>query len=172
MAINSITHIFFVDDNRGLAEEVKKRFNDLTRYSVKSFDTGEEFISQLSNEKEIKCCRIAILGANESGDNLESFTQLIQTVRQLTPSTALILLASPGKLEEIKTAIRFNADAYIPRNSNSVLRIHNAVKKLMSENSIATYKKRRNISIYILVGFLVIVLLSVIVAYFRFPGYF
>jgi hypothetical protein len=68
--------------------------------------------------------------------------------------------------------VKFNIDAYIPKNGNAILRIHNAVKKLMSENGITIFRKRSNLSVYFLVGFFILTVISIIVAWFRFPEYF
>ena len=75
-------------------------------------------------------------------------------------------------MEEVRKAAKFNIDAYIPKNTNAMLRIHNEVKKLISEYNINVYRKRRNISLSILLAFAIITVLAVIIAYFRFPGYF
>ena len=75
-------------------------------------------------------------------------------------------------MEAIKKTVKFNIDAYIPKNANSILRIHNAVKKLISEHSIGIFRKKSNFSIYVLVGFLLLSVILIIVAYFRLPQYF
>jgi len=68
--------------------------------------------------------------------------------------------------------MKFNIDAYIPKNANSILRIHNTVKKLISEHNIGIFRKRRNFSFYILLAFLLLSALLIIVAYFKLPEYF
>jgi len=75
-------------------------------------------------------------------------------------------------MEDLKKAVRFNIDAYVPRNGNSVLRIHNAVKKLISEQSIIIFRKRRNFSFYVLIGFLILTALLILVTRLRLPKYF
>jgi hypothetical protein len=88
------------------------------------------------------------------------------------PNTGIILIVPDERMEEVRKIIRFNIDAYIPRNKNAILRIHNEVKKLISEYNINVYRKRRNISIYILIIFAIISVLAVILAWFKLPGYF
>ena len=87
-------------------------------------------------------------------------------------STGIILLGPADKMDEIKKEIRVNIDSYVPRNANQVLRIHNTVKKLISEHSLSIYRKRRNFSFYFLLIFLASAILLAIAAYFRFPQYF
>jgi DNA-binding NarL/FixJ family response regulator len=172
MAKNIKTHLFCYDDHRGFSEDVRKRFIDTGRYSVLSFQTREEFIGHLESEKLHNFCKIAILGLHESKEQFEMIDQLTQEIKRIDHRTGLILLGPPDKMEEIKKVVKFNIDAYIPKNANAVLRIHNTVKKLMSQHNIGIFKKKRNFSFYILMTFLLLSLLFVIFAYFRLPEYF
>jgi len=166
------THIFCYDDHRGFAEDVRKRFTDLSRYNVVSFQTREEFIDRLEQEKEHNYCKVAILGLHDTKEQFEMIDQFSMEIKKIDPATGLILLGPPDKMEIIKKAVKFNIDAYIPKNANSILRIHNAVKKLVSEHGIVIFRKRSNHSIYVLFGFLLLTVILIIVAYFRLPQYF
>jgi DNA-binding NarL/FixJ family response regulator len=172
MAKNIRTHIFCYDDHRGFSEDVRKKFNDAARYTVFSFQTREEFISRIEHEKEHSYCKVAILGLHDTIEQFEMIDQLTMEVKKTDPSIGLILVGPPDKMELIRKTVKFNIDAYIPKNGNAILRIHNAVKKLISENSIAIFRKKSNISVYFLVGFLILALISLIIAWFRFPEYF
>jgi hypothetical protein len=92
--------------------------------------------------------------------------------KKIDQRTGLILIGPSERMEEIRKIVKFNIDAYIPKNSNTILRIHNTVKRLISQHSIGIFKKRRNISFYILLGFLLISAILALVAYFELPGYF
>jgi DNA-binding NarL/FixJ family response regulator len=172
MAKNVKTHLYCYDDHRGFSEDVRKRFTDQSRYTVVSFQTREEFINHLAAEKENNFCKVAILGLHDTKEQFEMIDQLTVEIKKIDPRTGLILLGPPDKMEVIRKTLKFNIDAYIPKNTNSILRIHNTVKKLISEHSIGIFRKKRNISIYILLGFLLLSALLIIAAYFRFPQYF
>jgi hypothetical protein len=172
MPNNLKTHIFCYDDHRGFSDEVKKKFSDLARYNVESFQTREDFIARIEQEKESKACRIAILGLHEAPEQFEFIDHLTQDIKRINRRIGLILLGPQDRIEDIKKSVKFNIDAYIPKNSNSILRIHNVVKKLISENGISIFRRRSLISIYVLVGFLLLSVIALIVAYFRFPQYF
>jgi DNA-binding NarL/FixJ family response regulator len=172
MAKNIKTHIFCYDDHRGFSEDVKKQFPDTGKYTILSFQTIEEFLKHLEKEKEHKFCKVAILGLHETKEQFEMIDQLTMEIKRIDHKTGLILLAPPDKIEEIKKIVKFNIDAYIPKNTNSILRIHNAVKKLISQHSIGIFKKWRNISLYVLLTFLILDALFVLFAYFRMPEYF
>jgi DNA-binding NarL/FixJ family response regulator len=166
------THIICYDDHRGFSEEVRKRFSDVSRYTVESFQTKEEFINCLEKEREHNFCKVAILGLHDTKEQFEMIDHLTMDIKRIDPGTGLILLGPPDKMDLIKKTVKFNIDAYIPKNGNSILRLHNAVKKLISEHGIAIFRKRSYISVYMLVGFIILSLILIIVARFRFPQYF
>ena len=172
MPKNTKTYLFCYDDHRGFAEDVKKRFADDTRYRVLSYPTTEEFINHIEKEKGHNLCKIAILGVHETHEQIEMIENLTMQIKRIDPGTGLILIGPPEKMDEIKKTIKFNIDAYIPKNANSILRMHNIVKKLISEHNIGIYKKRRNLSMYFLITVMLISALFLIFAIFRLPSYF
>jgi hypothetical protein len=172
MPKNIKTHLFCYDDHRGFSEDVRKRFTDGARYKVISFQTREEFINHLYEEKEHNFCKVAILGVHDAKEQIEMVDHLTIEIKSIDQRTGLILLGPPEKMEEIKKNVKYNIDAYIPKNANSILRIHNTVKKLISEHSIGIFKKRRNFSLYILLTFLLLSCMLILIAYLKLPQYF
>jgi len=172
MAKNIKTHLFCYDDHRGFSEDVRKRFQDSARYKVLSFPTKDEFLSHLEAERESNFCKIAILGLHDNKEQIDMIDNLTQDIKKVDRRTGLILLGPEDKMEEIKKTVLYNIDAYIPRNANSMLRIHNTVKKLMSEHNIGVFRRRRNISLYVLLGFIILSALILLASYFRAPQYF
>jgi DNA-binding NarL/FixJ family response regulator len=172
MAKNIKTHLYCYDDHRGFSDDVKKRFCDESRYTVVSFQTSEEFINRLEQEKEHSYCKVAILGIHDTKEQLDMVEQLTKAILKIDPRTGLILLGPPDRIEIIRKTVKFNIDAYIPKNGNSILRIHNTVKKLISEHSIGIFRKKSNLSFYFLAGFILLTILLIILAYFRLPQYF
>jgi DNA-binding NarL/FixJ family response regulator len=172
MAKNLKTHIFCYDDHRGFSGDIQKRFADESRYVVISFQTREEFISSLEAFSESHFCKVAILGVHDNKEQYEMIDQLTTEIKRIDYKTGVVLLGPPDKMTDIQKSVLFNIDAYIPKNANSILRIHNIVKKLISEHNIRIFRKRRNLSFYILSGFVILTLLLTLVAYFRFPEYF
>jgi DNA-binding NarL/FixJ family response regulator len=166
------TYLFCYDDHRNFAEDVKKRFSDQSRYTVVIFHNMEDFVNHQIKLKEHNFCKVAILGLQDTKENFEIIDHLTVEIKKIDRSTGIILLGPPDKMEEIKKTIRINIDSYIPRNANQVLRVHNTVKKLVSEHSLFIYRKRRNFSLYFLLIFLAAAVLLTVIAYFEFPLYF
>jgi hypothetical protein len=172
MALNVKTYLYVVDDHRGFADDVKKKFTDASRYVLLTFQTPEDFLKSFQNEKENKCCRIAVIRLHDVKNEYEDIEHLAIEIKNSDPAAGIILICPPEKLEEIKQIIKFNIDAFIPLNSTAVLRLHNAVKKLISEHGIYIFRRRRNISLMILFAFIVLSVLVLLLAYFRLPLYF
>ncbi len=172
MAKQIRTYLFCYDDHRGFSEDVRKRFIDDTRYKVSSFPDRDEFITNLEAEKERSSCKIAILGAHDTAEQYELIDRMTLDIKRIDPKTGIIILGPPEKMDEIKKIIKFNIDAYIPKNTNAILRLHNIVKKLISEYNIGIFRKKRNFSFYTLMAFLVLSALLILLAFFRLPQYF
>lgn len=172
MAKSVKTYLFCYDDHRNFSEDVKKRFSDQSKYNVMTFHNMDDYLNHLLKLKENNFCKVAILGLQDTKENFEIIDHLITEIKKIDMSTGIILLGPPDKMEEIKKAIRINIDSYIPRNANQILRIHNTVKKLVSEHSLLIYRKKRNFSFYFLLIFIAIAILLVVIALFKFPDYF
>jgi DNA-binding NarL/FixJ family response regulator len=166
------THLFCYDDHRGFSEDIRKRFADGDRYRVISFPTREELLDHLKAEQLHSFCKIAILSLHDNKEQYEMISQMTQEIKKIDHKTGLILIGPQEKMEDIKKAVKHNIDAYIPKNANSVLRIHNAVKKLISEHNIRVFKKRRNISLYVLISFFLLSAIVAFIAFFKAHQYF
>ena len=166
------TYLFCYDDHRNFSEDVKKRFSDQSRYIVVTFHNMDDFLNHLIEVKEHNFCKVALLGLQDTKENFEIIDHLTVEIKKTDMSTGIILLGPPDKMDEIKKAIRSNIDSYIPRNANQILRIHNTVKKLISEHSLLIYRKRRNFSFYFLLIFLAVAILFAVIAFFKLPDYF
>ncbi len=166
------TYLFCFDEHRTFFEDVKKRFSDTSKYKVVVFSSREEFLKHLAGEKEHGYCKVAVLVLYEVKENGSLIENLTREIKKTDPETGLILVYPAEIAEEIKKTIIFNIDAYIPRNSNSILRLHNIVKRLISKHNLEIFRKRRNRSVYILIGFLLLCGIVILVAYLKFPEYF
>lgn len=172
MAGIKMTYLLCYDDHRSFTDDIRKRFTDSTRYQVESFHNAQDFMENIRKEKIKNSCRVAIIGVPDAREQFEMVEDLTMKIKKADQAAGLILLIPPDKMDDLKKAVRFNIDAYIPRNDNSILRIHNAVKKLISEQSIVLFRRRRNISVYVLLGFLVLAGLLTLVAWLKLPQFF
>ena len=172
MPAKLLTTLLCFDDHRTFTEDVRKRFSDPEQYEVVSFQTKQDFLKECDNESDNSSCKVAIIGVPDTKEQFQVIDEMTMEIKRIDPRTGLILLIPGDKMEDLKKVVRFNIDAYIPRNANTILRLHNAVKKIISEHSIVIFKKRRNLSLWFLLGFVILAALAILLAYFRFPKYF
>jgi DNA-binding NarL/FixJ family response regulator len=172
MAKSIKTHLYCYDDHRAFTEEIMKKFPDVSRYTVLPFVTREDLLKRLELEKEHNFCKMAIIGMRDSKEQYEDTDHLTIEIKRIDPRTGILLLCPPDKIEEVRKTVRYNIDAYVPQNTNFILRVHNAVKKLISEQNIIIYRKRRNYSVVILVSFIILSACALLFAYFEFPEIF
>jgi DNA-binding NarL/FixJ family response regulator len=166
------THLYCYDPHKSFSEDIKKKFDDTERYRVLSFQNADEFMSILHGDKKFNHCKIVLIGLNDSHEQYDSASKLIDEIKNFDNRTGIILICPPEKKEEISKTIKKNIDAYIPRNSNSILRIHNAVKKIVSEHNISIFRRKRNISLAVLSFLILLSLLFLIITYLKLPDYF
>ncbi|HOU01346.1 MAG: hypothetical protein GT600_06355 [Bacteroidales bacterium] len=172
MAGTKMTYLICFDDHRNFTDDIRKRFSDNTRYTVLSFITQSDFTEHFIREKENKSCKVAIIGVPDVLDNYDLVEKLTSEIKKSDPMAGIILLINGEKLELVKKAVRTNIDAYIPRNSNSILRIHNTVKRLISIHNISTFRKKRNLALYVLLSFILLSVLILVISFFKAPQYF
>lgn len=172
MAGTKLTYLICFDDHRTFTEEVKKRFSDNSRYQVISFNTSQDFLEGFGKERERNACKVGIIGVPDNRDQFETVGNLVQEIKKNDPGSGIILLVSTDKIDDLKKTVRYNIDSYIPRNANTILRIHNTVKKFISEHSIAVFRKKRNFSLYVLLAFLILSAIIMLIAYLKLPQYF
>lgn len=163
------THLICYDDFRWFSEDVRGRFDDTSRYNIVSFVAFEEFMAYIEKNKVHGYCKVAILGAHDTKEQFELIGRLTAEIKKIDLHIGIILVCTPEKMEEIKKIIPSNVDAYIPKNANAILRLHNAVKKLISEYGINNFRKRRNFSFYALIGFLIFFVILIIIAWLELP---
>jgi DNA-binding NarL/FixJ family response regulator len=166
------THLVLYDDFRWFSEDVRRRFDDNSRYTVASFVAVEDFMAYLEKHKDHGYCKVAILGAHDTTEQSGMIGRLTKEIKKVDSNTGIIIVCPQDKLDEIKKLIPSDIDAYIPKNTNAILRLHNAVKKLISEHGINNFRKRRNFSLYTLIGFLILFILLIIIAWLKLPQYF
>ena len=139
---------------------------------IKETEYKNEHCTVFINDKENSSCKVAIIGVPDALEDYDVIGKLTLEIKKTDPRTGIILLVNAEKMEALKKVVRTNIDAYIPRNINAILRIHNAVKRLISEHYIITFRKRRNLALYVLLGFILFLILLLVISYFKAPHYF
>jgi len=166
------TYIVCLDDHRNFSEDIKKRFSDSSKYIVSVTHNREDFLKSLGDEKGPDIFRVAIIGLHDSKDSYEYTGKIIADLKAYDKNAGVLLLAPPDKLDDVRNSLRVGVDSYIPKNANTVLRVHNTVKKLVSEHNLMFYNRRRKISVTIVIALLVLSLFFLLASRLLLPDYF
>mgnify|MGYP000896134440 CR=1 FL=1 len=172
MPKNIRTHIYCLDGHRSFTDEIRKKFDDTTRYIVDSFHTGEDLSTALERDKESKACKIVIIGIRDMQGELQETEKLADCIRKKDPRTGVVVLCPPEKLEDIGKKTELNVDAFIPQNANFILRVHNTVKKIFSEYNIVIHRERRNRSLMAVLAFVILSVMLILFARLKYPDFF
>jgi DNA-binding NarL/FixJ family response regulator len=166
------TSIYCFDDHKSFSDDVKKRFSDSARYKVIVTYSKNDLLKFIIDEADTNTCKVVIISIHDSKDNIEIVERLTLEIKDINPDIGIILLAQNDKMEDVKGSIRFNIDSYVPKNDNSILRIHNTIKKLISHRNLAINSRRRKLSFNILLVFVLVSLILLIVSYLILPEFF
>jgi hypothetical protein len=172
MADREFTYLFCLDDKRSYSVEVKRRFNDTSRYMVFVSPSRHELLNLVTEYLPRPGFKIAILPYYNIPDQSEPVQVLASEIQRISPDLSIVLLVHGESPEEVVVKSGIDAYSWVPASNNSILRIHNSVKKLISEKSLEIRTRKRNIAFRLLVAFLLLAVIALVTARFRFPHYF
>jgi DNA-binding NarL/FixJ family response regulator len=166
------TYIFCLDDHRTFSEEVRKRFSDTTRYIINISHNRDDLMKSIVGVKDNLFCKVVIIGLNETRESFLMADRVVGEIKKTDIRTGIIILAPAERIDEVRKTVKVNIDSYIPRNANAILRIHNTVKKLISQHNLLIYRKRKSVSFYALISFIILSLVFLLFAWLKLPMYF
>ncbi|MBE0676736.1 MAG: hypothetical protein IH591_18920 [Bacteroidales bacterium] len=172
MVSPEFTYLFCLDEKRTYSVEVRRRFNDATRYEVLVSQSRHELLNLVRQHRTGRGYRVALLPFADTHDQNDPVRTIAAEIQEVSPDIILILLVTGDSPEELVAKSGIRPYSWVPATNNSVLRIHNSVKKLISEKNLALKTKRIRRVFRILVSFLFAGLLLLIYCRFRFPQYF
>jgi len=172
MARTNQLHLICYDEHRAYPEEMKKRFSDPVKYRISLVVSQKELLKQFEAETDKSKPKVAVMVLSELNDINENIKSVAREIKRSSPCAGVMLVCPGEKIEGLRKLSNLSFDDIIPKNDNSVLRLHNAVKKFVSAQSLDRMKKRRNISLIILFAFIFLATLGLIIARIRYPVYF
>jgi hypothetical protein len=172
MASPEFTYLFCLDEKRTYSVEVKRRFNDESRYEVLVSQSRHELLNLVTQHRLSRGHRVAVLPFADTNDQNDPVRTIAADIQAVSPDIIIILLVAGESPEELVIKSGIKPYSWVPVTNNSVLRIHNSVKKLISEKNLLLKTKRIKRVFRILVTFLFAALMILIYCRFRFPNYF
>jgi hypothetical protein len=166
------TYLFCLDEKKSYSVEVRRRFNDATRYEVLVSQSRHELLNLVKQYRQARGLKVALLPFADTSDQNEPVKTIAAEIEMVVPDIVIILLVSGEVPEELVAKSGINAYSWVPATNNSVLRIHNSVKKLISEENLTRKIKRKKRVLGVLMASVIAVLLLLLYSRFRFPQYF
>jgi hypothetical protein len=172
MVDSEFTYLFCLDDKRSYSVEVKRRFNDASRYMVFVSQSRNELLNLVKEYIPRIGYKIAILPYYNLPEFSEPVQALAKEIQRISQGLSIVLLVHGDSPEESVQKSGIEAYSWVPASNNSILRIHNSVKKLISEKSLEVRTRRRKFALWLFIAVLMISLIGIVAAYLRFPQYF
>ena len=138
-----------------------KRFK---RVHFSTFHTAQDCINDMHNNPDVVVLDYH-LAANDSKEKLNGI-DVLKKIKRLSRNVQVIILSGQDKVEVSAKAIKAGAHDYVAKGENTIIRLHNIIRKAafnvehIQENT--TYIKRN----YILSGVALLLLVIDIIYYF------
>ena len=138
--------IYIVDDDKLMLKILSTKFSTTSKYNVKTFLTGEEFLEYFIKNPPSKknICLLVLdyqLSTKENKDARNGI-EILKFVKEINENVHVVLHSSNNDVEVASKAIELGARTFIKKNENSFLRINNQLKSILSE--VILEKKRAN----------------------------
>lgn len=165
----NLVFIYFVDKNRTFYPSVKEKLSNEKKYKVDQFMSVDALCNYLRTTKIDKTqANIIFLYAEMDKSGKSEKENLIANVKKLNginTGLSIFILTNLKDNAAHNDLISSGVEGIIPKNESSVIRIQNRVKGLISERNLEKKKKERLLPLKILLIFILLVLISAVVAY-------
>ncbi len=146
MAVKEFTHLFCLDDKKSYSAEIKNRFSDSSRYNVIVSSSPSEIINSVKSSQAKKCFKVAVIPLPDKPDKRSAAESFAMSLLSESPDINIILMTHGDRPANLP----FPFYSSVPANNNSIHRIHNSVKRLISEVALDSRRKRVRISSIVL----------------------
>ncbi len=170
-SIENKTIIYIIDDDPLFLRIMEKKFRDMSRFKVMTFNTGEEFLDFLKkNNLPKNLFQIAITDYNFLNKVYKQINgiELIKRIKNINPYIKIILTSSQDNKEIINEALSLDREAitFVPKNEDNFELFLDQVRYFVSEHTVRILKKRKLIAQTVFFSTLLIG--TVIFIYFKF----
>lgn len=172
MPSKEFTYLFCLDEKKSYFSEVNRRFNDADRYEVLTSHGRHEFLNMIRQYRQNRGFKVAILPFANTSDQYQPVKTIAAGIKTLIPDVVIILLVSGDAPEELVAKSGIEPYSWVPATNNSVLRIHNSVKKYISEENLSHKIKRKRKAFRVFVASVVLALLFLLFSMLRYPSFF
>lgn len=166
------TNIFLVDHNPEFNSAIHKSIDNPEKYNIKTFTSGEKFISYISeikfNRNDIYIVFLGYKYFDEGNNTLMNGVEILESTKALNNEIEVVMLTGEDEGSYGSYVMKSGAYAFIPKNENIHLRINNIIMGIISQKRLAQRRHSLNNSLKILIGYIVLVIIIWIIYRFFF----
>ncbi len=138
----STRYIFLVDDEPIQNEMLKDYIGERFPYKIKTFESGEDAIKELSLNPAIAVLDYHL---NSHLPNAQNGVEVLKSFKEMSPETQVIMLSGQDKLEVAIDSMKYGAYDYVIKGETAFSRMENILNNINELRSVResnnTYKK-------------------------------
>jgi DNA-binding NtrC family response regulator len=143
MNSNKSANIFVVDDDTMYLKMIEIEFLQYPDFKLKTFETGEICIENLSHEPDLIILDYHLDGVNKHAMN---GIQTLDKIKEINPRIPVVMLSAQDKIEVAINCIHHKASDYIVKNETAFLRLQKVIATILDmqklEESLEWYMER------------------------------
>ncbi len=122
--------IFLVDDDFIFLEMLKETLVDNPKYSIVTFQSGEECINHLHFKPDII---VLDYNLNSENPNAKNGLQILQEISRQLPETRVIILSGQEDGDLVYQFIRENATDYVVKDEDAFDNVRESIEEIIFE---------------------------------------
>jgi|SRR5690606_20417983 len=134
---DSNRYLFLVDDEPIQNEMLKDYLNERYLYEVKTFDNGEEMLSNMNLNPEIIVLDYHLSAHKTDAKN---GVEILRSIKDKYPETQVIMLSGQDKIDVAVDSMKYGAYDYVVKGETAFSRTENII------NRISELHKAKNIN--------------------------
>ncbi len=172
MAKTNRTNLICLDQHRSFADDLRMRFSDPLKYNIVNVSSSVDLVKYFENASEKTGINMAVIVIKDRDELSGQPEHLTLVIKRIDPRAGIFIICPGDRIDEIRKRLKFNIDAFVAKNDNANLRLHNAMKRHISSLNLEKRRQRRNTSFVVLVLFVFLAAAAIIFARLKFPHYF
>ncbi|MGN6476803.1 MAG: response regulator [Flavipsychrobacter sp.] len=159
MATEHSRYIFLVDDEPIQNEMLKDYLSERFLYNIKTFDNGEEAISNLNLNPEIIVLDFHL---NAHKPDAENGVAILKRIKEKSPATQVIMLSGQDKIDVAIDSMKYGAYDYVVKGETAFSRMENILNNVSELHRMKTINgayKKTILFLSVVIGIIVIVAL-------------
>ncbi len=142
--------IFLVDDDNSFLKTIELYVRQFFHgYTVTTFTSGEECLSQLDRKPDIILLDYLL---NANYPNAMDGIKVLNQVKKTNPDTYVILFSAQDHIEVAVDIMKHGAFDYIIKNDKMFLRVQNAIRNVMHIQELKRDKEDYKMKMQVLAG--------------------